>query len=504
MLVTPTMPTATTTARLTLADGAVVGSESDGIRRFYSVPYAAPLTRERRFRAPQPVERWSGVRDATRPGPSAPQSRPPASELDIDALLGIALPNGPDYLTLNVYTPAGDPKHRPVMVFIHGGSFVSGSKDVPLYDGSAFARDGVVCVVINYRLGIEGFLPIAGAPTNLGLRDMLAALAWVRDNIAVFGGDPGNVTMFGESGGAWCIACLMTSPLAKGLFHAAICQSGHVYISRDLELMRGLAKRVAKRLKIAPDRDSFVNLTAEQLLPAQDWVMKPSFWFDMRDAQRRDPAFGITRFMPVHGDDVLPICTLEALRLGAGKEIDLLIGTTSEEARLFFAPGKLMFKLKRWMALMFINKALPNGKAALRAYGLDEKGARPGEVLARAMTDLMFRAMARRTAELHHGRSHVYEFDWRSPALGGQLGAAHVVELPFVFDLLPRASGPNALLGEHPPQALADSIHALWMRFATDRVLPWDEFDAERRLVWSLTRQVAEHEPVMPAAAFLP
>ncbi len=385
------------TTRLTLADGAIEGLESDGIRRFYSVPYAAPLINERRFRAPQPVERWSGVRDATCPGPSAPQNVPPPSDLDLSGLIGKTVENGPDYLTLNVYTPAGAPQDRPVMVFIHGGSFVSGSKDVPLYDGSAFARDGVVCVVINYRLGIEGFLPIPGAPTNLGLRDMLAALAWVRDNIAAFGGNPGNVTMFGESGGAWCIACLMTSPLAKGLFHRAICQSGHVYISRDLSLMQGLARRVAKRLKVPLDRESFQRLTPEQLLPAQDWVMKPSFWFDMRDAEGRDPAFGITRFMPVHGDDVLPVSTLKAMEQGAGKEIELLIGTTSEEARLFFVPGKVMSKLKRWLVLMFVKKALPNAKAALRAYGLDEKGARPGEVLTRAMTDLMFRAMSRRT-----------------------------------------------------------------------------------------------------------
>ena len=493
-----------TTTPLTFADGAILGLESGAVRRFYSVPYAAPLTNERRFRAPQPVERWSGVRDATRPGPSAPQSQPPPSDIDFEQLMGVPVANGPDYLTVNVYTPSGVPTDRPVMVFIHGGSFVGGSKDAPLYEGSAFARDGTVCVVINYRVGIEGFLPIAGAPTNLGLRDMLAALAWVRENIAAFGGNPGNVTLFGESGGAYCIACLMTSPLAKGLFHRAICQSGHAYVSRDISVMQRLVKRVAKRLKIGPDRASFLRLTPEQLLPAQDWVMQPSFWFDMKDAQRRDPSFGITRFMPVHGDDVLPLPALDALRLGAGKDVELLIGTTSEEARLFFVPGNTISTLKRWVALMFLKKALPDAKAALRAYGLDEKGARPGEVLTRAMTDLMFRAMARRTAELHHGRSHVYEFEWRSPALDGQLGAAHVVELPFVFDTLACASGPRAVLGANPPQALADSIHALWIRFATDGVLPWPPFDAEGRQVWSLTRHVAEHEPVMPAAAFLP
>ena len=120
------------------------------------------------------------------------------------------------------------------------------------------------------------------------------------------------------------------------------------------------------------------------------------------------------------------------------------------------------------------------------------------------MTDLMFRWMTRRTAELHRGRSYVYEFEWRSPAFGGQLGAAHAVELPFVFDTLGVASGPIGLLGEHPPQALADSIHALWVRFATDGSVPWPEYEPSTRLVYSLTRAAAAHEDVMPAAAFLP
>lgn len=490
--------------QLTLADGTVEGLVGDGVRRFYSIPYAAPLIDERRFRAPRPVERWGGVRDATRPGPSAPQNRPAVTEIDVEPLMGSPLPTGPDYLTLNVYAPAGEPRGRPVMVFIHGGSFVAGSKDTPVYDGSAFARDGVVCVVINYRVGIEGFLPVAGADTNIGIRDMIAALGWVRDNIGLFGGAPDNVTLFGESGGAWCIAAMMTSPLAKGLFRRAICQSGHVLLSRDPALLQRLVRRVAKRLKIEPDRDSFVKLTPEQMLPAQEWVMKPSFWFDMRDDRKRDPSFGITRFMPVHGDDVFPISTIEALKQGAGKEIDLLIGSTSEEARLFFVPGNLISTLKRWMVILFMKKALPEARAALRAYGLDEKGVKPGEALTRAMTDLMFRWLTRRTAEIHHGRAFVYEFEWRSPALDGQLGAAHAVELPFVFDTLACASGPRGLLGENPPQALADSIHALWIRFATDGTLPWPEYDANTRMVWSLTRRFAEHEPVMPAAAFLP
>jgi para-nitrobenzyl esterase len=491
-------------SRLSYRHGTVEGSTDGKVRRFLSLPYAAPLTDQRRFREPQPVEPWQGARDATRPGPSAPQPAPAKAEIDLSSLMGPKVPYGPDYLTLNVFTPDDEPTGRPVMVFIHGGSFISGSKDVPIYDGSAFARDGVVCVVINYRVGIEGFLPIPGVPTNLGLRDMIAALEWVRDHIAGFGGDPANVTLFGESGGAWCIAGLMASPLARGLFHRAICQSGHVYGSRPRSVMQRVVKRLAKRLKISADREGFLGLTPQQMLPALEWVMKPSLFLDMRDDERRDPTFGITRFMMVYGDDVLPLPAIDALAAGAGSEVELLIGTTSEEARLFFVPGNAIGKIGRWMALFFLHRALPNARGALRAYGLDDKGAKPGEVMTLALTDLMFRAMTRRTAELHRGRSHVYEFEWQSPAIGGKLGAAHAIELPFVFDTLACASGRDGLLGENPPQELATSIHALWIAFATDGVLPWPAFDPETRQVWSLTRQVAAHEPVMPAAAFLP
>jgi para-nitrobenzyl esterase len=494
-----------TDTQVRLPDGIVEGRTDGNVRSYFSIPYAAPLTDARRFREPQPVERWEGVRDATKPGASAPQNRPPpVAEVDISALDGIMPAGGPDYLTLNVFAAeSGGPK-RPVMLFIHGGSFVAGSKDVPIYDGSCLARDGVVCVVINYRVGIEGFLPIPGVPTNLGLRDMIEALRWVRDNIAAFDGDPDNVTLFGESGGAWCIAMLMTSPLAQPLFRRAICQSGHILGSRDNAILQRLVRRLARKLGIKPTRDAFIAVPRDKLLRAQEWVMKPSLLFDMRDKEGRDPSFGITRFLPVHGDDVLPQFTLDALKQGAGQQIDLLIGTTSEEANLFFVPGGIGDKLKRWQALLFMKKALPKAREALRAYGLDRSGARVGDVLTRALTDLMFRWMVRRTAELHHGRSYVYEFEWRSPAVDGRLGAAHAVELPFVFGTLAVASGPRGLLGETPPQKLSDSIRALWVRFATDGTLPWPEYKAETRLVYSLSRETAAHEPVMPAAAFLP
>jgi para-nitrobenzyl esterase len=296
----------------------------------------------------------------------------------------------------------------------------------------------------------------------------------------------------------------MTSPLANGLFHRAICQSGHVHVSRDLSVMQRVLKRVAKRLRIPPDRAGFLSISIEKLLAVQAWVMLPSFWLDLRDKEGRDPSYGITRFLPVHGDDVLPVPTLDALRSGVGQNIDLLIGATSEEANLFFVPQGIRDKLSRWAAIFFLWRALPRAREALRAYGLGKKGEKPGYVLSRALTDLMFRSMVRRTAELHRGRSYVYEFDWRSPALGGQLGAAHAVELPFVFDTLACASGEKGLLGCEPPQELATSIRKLWIQFATDGTVPWPEYNPVERQVYSLTRRTTICEPVLAAARFLP
>ncbi|CAN5124527.1 carboxylesterase family protein [soil metagenome] len=489
--------------RIDTPDGVVQGVVSGGVRCWYSLPYAAPVTPERRFQKPQPVERWAGVRDASAPGATTPQSTPPAFEdMDVTALYGPTV-EGPDFLTLNVFSPTEDKTAVPVMLFIHGGSFISGGKDVPLYDGRGLARDGVVCVVINYRLGIEGFLPIPDVPTNLGLRDMIAAMTWVRDNIAAFGGDPGNVTLFGESGGGCCVSVLMTSPLAQPFFQRAIVQSGHGMISRDISRMQKVVKRIAKKAGIPATREGFLSKSTRELLDVQAWVMKLSLFLSMRDKDGRDPGFGMTRFQPVHGDDVLPMNTAEALKNGAGRQIDLLIGATTDEVNAFTAPGNAAAKIKAWQAPLLVGVGMPRARQALKAYGLGQKGSSAGEVMTRALTDLMFRWPTRRMAEMH-GRAHVFEFDWPSPALNGRLGAAHAVDVPFVFDTLEVASGPRNFLGPNPPQALSDSIRALWVRFARDGFAPWPSYSPDTRLVYSLTRQVAAPEAIMPAAAFLP
>ena len=492
----------TATTRATNA-GLVRGSCVDGVSRFYSVPYAAPPVRENRFREPQPVKAWTGERDAQAPGLSAPYRKPDFPVIDIEPLVGPGGECGEDYLTLNIWAPA-EAQSRPVMVWIHGGAFVIGTKDASVSDGTEFARSGVVCVAINYRLGIDGFLPIDGAPTNLGLRDMLFALRWVLENVAAFGGDPDNVTIFGESAGGMAVADLVTSPLAKGLFKRAIVQSGHGAMVRDIEISRRVVRKLAKLLKITPDVKGFASVSFDAAWNALLKLAKPFTRIDLRDAQGHEPVFGISRIIPVVGDDVLPVKPLEALKNGASSDIEVLIGTNAEEMNFYFVPTKVKNKIPGFMAKWMLRKSHPTPRQTLKAYGLGRKGKRAGEAFTDAMSDLVFRWAARRYAEEHQGPTWMYEFEWRSPQCGGELGAAHGTELGFVFKTLDTVSGDDGILGHNPPQDLADRIHKIWVDFATDGTLPWPQFDRETRQVHLLAADKTIREPVMPAAAFLP
>jgi len=481
--------------------GVVRGWTEGGVLRFLSIPYAAPPVGENRFKEPQAVAPWAGERDATRAGPSAPHRIKDFPAIDVVPLIGTGSEGGEDYLTLNIWAPE-EVSGRPVMVFIHGGGFVVGSKDAPVSDGTEFARSGVVCVAINYRLGIEGWLPIPGAPTNLGLRDMIFALEWIQRNIPEFGGDPSNVTVFGESAGAMAIADLVASPLTNGLFKRAIIESGHGSMVREIPVAQRLVRKLAKILKVTPDVEGFRKVGFDSAWKAMEKVSRP-LAVDLRDADGHEPVFGISRFIPVYGDDVVPHKPLDALRDGVGKDVDVLIGTNAEEMNLYFVPTKVRAKAPGLLLRWLLGKSHPKARHALEAYGWG-KGRKAGHVFVEAMHDLVFRWPARRYAEEHQGRTHFYDFDWKSPACGGELGACHGLELPFVFKTLPTATGPKGFAGEAPPQELADRIHGLWVRFATDGTLPWPEFDRESRQVHLLGSDKTVSEPVMPAAAFLP
>jgi para-nitrobenzyl esterase len=480
--------------------GSVRGVRKDGVDVFLGVPYAASPVGARRFAPPQPPEPWSGVRDATVPGATAPQFIREFPQLEVTPLIGEGWRRGDDYLVLNVWAPADDRPGKPVMCFVHGGAFVLGNKDAPVNDGTAFARDGIVCIAINYRMGIEGFLPIDGAPTNLGLRDQLAALRWVQQNAARFGGDPANVTVFGESAGAMSIACLVASPLAHGLFRRAIIQSGHGSMVRPIDVAQRLTRRIAKFLRVAPDVAGFGSRSAEQCVAAMERVQRPTTRIDLRDDQGREPAFGLSRFLPVVGDDVLPAHPLTMLAQGGGSAVELLIGTNREEMNLYFVPTGVRHKLPRLLAWYLLRKVEPDASRVLKSYGLGTPGVRAGDAFTEALHDLVFRSPARKYADAHRGRRHFYEFDWRSPACGGQLGACHGLELPFVFDTLQTVTGPRGLAGSEPPQALADRVHRLWVQFASNGDLPWPAYDTSTRQVYHLAAGEVRPDPAMPAA----
>lgn len=251
---------------ITTPYGKVRGSVTDGVYTFTGIPYAAPPFGANRLRAPQPVEPWSGVRDALTYGPKQPQAPyPPGSEVFPPEL---AFP-GEDCLNLNIWSPDLGSARLPVMVWIHGGAFELGTGATACYDGSHFARDGIVCVTINYRVGADGFLSLGEGNTNCGLLDQVAALAWVQEHIAAFGGDPANVTVFGQSAGGKSIAALLSMPRAEGLFRRAIAQSGAAYPVLSAASAQRVGAILAAKLGVAATRKAIAAVPLDRMLQAQ-------------------------------------------------------------------------------------------------------------------------------------------------------------------------------------------------------------------------------------------
>ncbi|MFJ1591775.1 carboxylesterase/lipase family protein [Kitasatospora albolonga] len=446
------------------AQGTVRGAVERGVAVFRGIPYAAPPVGARRFRAPEPPEPWEGVREAVAYGPTAPK-RPYAPPLD--RLLPDPAVPGDGWLNLNVWTPSTEAAGLPVLVWIHGGSLLHGSSAVPVYDGSAFARDGVVLVSVNYRLGIEGFGLFPDAPANRGLLDQLAALEWVRDNIAGFGGDPDRVTVAGESAGAVSVAALLATDRAAGLFRRAVLQSG-APAALPPEAARGTTGLIAKRLGVPATAAALAAVDPAALLTAQTAVTSGG-----------NPLTGRNAFQLVVDGEVLTRDPAEALRTGAAAGVDLLMGTNTEEYRLWFVPGGLIERIGRLkLRLALLKFKVPNATA--RTYRANRPGATPGELLGALATDLLLRVPLNRLADARtgaEGSTYVYEFGWPSPVQG--LGACHALELGFVFDTLAH-SDTRALTGPDAPQELADAMHRAWVDFATTGEPGWPSWDASR------------------------
>ncbi|WP_326703418.1 carboxylesterase/lipase family protein [Streptomyces cyaneofuscatus] len=452
-------------ARARTVQGTVRGAVERGVAVFRGIPYAAAPVGARRFRAPEPPEPWEGVRDALTFGPTAPK-RPYAPPLD--RLLPDPAVEGEEWLNLNVWTPSTGAAGLPVLVWIHGGSLLHGSSAVPVYDGSAFARDGVVLVSVNYRLGVEGFGLFPDAPANRGLLDQLAALEWVRDNIAGFGGDPDRVTVAGESAGAVSIGALLATERAAGLFRRAVLQSG-APAALTPDVARGTTDLIARRLGVPATAAAFATVDPEALLTAQTEVTSGG-----------NPLTGRNSFQLVVDGELLDRDPAEAPRPGsAAAGVDLLLGTNTEEYRLWFVPSGLTERIGRLkLRLALLKFRVPNATA--RTYRANRPDATPGELLGALATDLLLRVPLNRLADARAdapASTYVYEFGWPTPVQ--RLGACHALELGFVFDTLAHPDT-RALTGPDAPQELADAMHRAWVDFATTGDPGWPSWDASR------------------------
>lgn len=472
------------------ASGRVRGRPSRGAWTFRGIPYAAPPVGPLRFAPPRPPSPWAGVRDATEFGPVAAQ-RPSG----LESMLGAGRPTmSEDCLTLNVWTPAADDGRRPVLVWIHGGAFVTGSGSTPWYDGARLAARDVVVVTCNYRLGALGFLHLGdlggeafAGSGNAGVLDQAAALGWVAENVAAFGGDPGNVTVFGESAGAMSVGALLGLPAARGRFGKAILQSGACAHVHDREDASAVAAELLRELG-ATRPDELRSVPVDELLRAQARVA---------EHHAAEPLRGLP-FQPVVDGATLPAHPLDAVAAG---EVDarLLVGTTLQEARLFtmFDPRVAALdeaQLSSWCDLATAGTGMAPGDAvATYRRRLADAGIR--DVWDAVLTDRLFRIPAIRLAERQaaHRPTWMYLFAWSTPAFGGVLGSCHALEIPFVFDNLD-APGVPGFVGEATDamRAMATAMADAWTAFARDGrpaapSLPeWPAYDRERRATMRL------------------
>lgn len=445
------------------SDGSVEGSDRDGYQEYLGIPFAAPPVGPNRFRAPQPVTPWTNVKSAQQFGPRAPQL-PGAMEISING--GPPPPTSEaECLTLNVWTPSADHERRPVMVWIHGGGFVTGAGSSPWYRGERFAVDHeVVLVSLNYRLGVLGFSYLAalgGAELagsgSVGVQDAAAGLRWVRDNIANFGGDPANVTIFGESAGAMSVGTLLALTEAQGLFHRAILQSGAANSVHVPEKAQQFTNELLEILELP-----HATLAQLQELPV-DTLLEAHGKLAARHA-----GDGLIS-MPVVDGTVLDIQPLDAVRAGSVRQVDLMIGTNRDEWRLFVLPNKKLMATNDEQLRASVERLFSDGPDDVIAQYRERLGdALPAMVLAAITTDHVFRIPALELAESQRaagGAAYVYLFDWETPQAGGMLGSCHALELPFVFNTMDQP-GVRQFVGDGPPRDLATAMNATWAAFA--------------------------------------
>ena len=490
--------------------GKIRGIEESGVKVFKGVPYAESPEGEGRFAPPRKLATWTGVRDAFEFGDRAMQddnafALPPAL---LKLFAGRELPPmSENCLVLNVWTPAvNDGRKRPVMFWCHGGAFIAGSGDSPWYDGTNLCRKGdVVVVTINHRLGAFGYLHLGelgseefAASGNAGMLDIVAALEWVRDNIAAFGGDPGNVTIFGESGGGAKVSVLMAMPAAEGLFHKAIIQSGPAVQMASRDNASETARQLMAELNLNSDKvRELRRIPALELARAQAAVLKKVSLMSFANRRR-------VGFNPVVDGKHLPGGPFAPTAPAISANIPLMIGTNKDEMTLFFGLAPWLDGLDeaamRQRVQMFVGE---QADRIIEPY----RRARPNDslrdlVLAIA-TDHAMRMSSLVTADrkvAQHGAAvFVYMFTWETPVLDGKLKSPHALEIPFVFDTV-ETSG---LTGDSPTRfALAETMSRTWLAFARTGnpnhagIPGWPPYSLEQRSTMMFDNQCrVENDP---------
>lgn len=469
----------------TTRHGRVRGVETDGIRIFKGVPYASAP----RFLAPVAPQAWTGVRDALAFGPMAPQSRGPLGSLFASWTFDKEMSE--DCQSLNVWTPAlADDRKRPVMVWMHGGGFTSLSGSRNVFDGTRLARKGdVVVVTLNHRLNVFGYLQLAElAPQfpdagNVGNLDIVAALRWVKDNIVAFGGDPDNVTIFGQSGGGGKVTTLMGMPSARGLFHKAIVQSGSHYLK---------ALSPAEGLKLTE-----ALLTALDIKPADAASLAAMPMERVVEGYRKAagaPARAVYR--PVADGRSLPSGPFAPDAPAIAADIPMIVGTTATEMTLFTGTDTDAFNLDEAGLRKRLSQAVGEGEIdkALATYRATRPNATPSDIYFAIVTDTSFTRFswqqAERKARQGGARVWAYELVWKTPVDGGKWGSPHSLDLAMVFDNVALSA---SMVGTGPEaQIVADQMSAAWLAFARTgdpnnaATVAWPAYDLAERSTMAL------------------
>jgi para-nitrobenzyl esterase len=479
------------TVRARTTGGTVEGFTRDGVNRWRSIPYARPPVGSLRLRAPQPPLPWSGVRHCHGFANCAPQQRR-YTMLGVSSFGGRYQPMGEDCLTLNVVAPqiTGD-EPLPVMVFIHGGGYILGSSATPLYDGAALARRGCVYVSVNYRLGALGCLDLSSLSTpdisidsNLYLRDLVMALQWVRDNIAEFGGDPGKVTIFGESAGAHITATLLAVPAAEGLFAGAISESPASGMVRSPETAAAFAARFAQLLgaRRQDAAEALMQASAGQLVNTQHRLLD----------QGMEDRLGAFPIGPVYGDDCLPVDPVEAMRSGRAHRVPLIVGTNAEEGRLFTRFLK-MLPTNQTMIEELLAGTEPAARERITAAYPDYPA--PSACI-QLGGDFAFSSAAWQIAEAHgtHAPTYLYRYDYAPRTLRWSgLGATHATELLAVFDVYRTRFGAllTAAADRRAALKVSDQVQRRWRSFSHSGVPgdDWPAYTVEDRAVMVFDRK---------------